>query len=118
MVAIPATPPSLAPPGQGVYFTDHESLQGFRSPGEFAIRLGLPRGTHTECQFYGIVVIEFEVLSPMYVILPPPAPSCRQGITPGGAREWRTAEQVMLNQEMYVTYIDPTSPSRYFPIPL
>lgn len=118
MGAVPATPPSLARPGQGVYFTDQDSLQGLRSPGDFAARLGLPHRTQIECQFYGLVVIEFEILSSMHVMLPPPAPNCLQGLTPGKAREWRTTVDVLLHENMAVTYIDPTPPPRYFTVPL
>ncbi len=118
MGATPATPPPLARPGQGVYFTDQDSLQGLRSPGEFAARLGLRHRTQSECQFYGLVVIEFEILSSMHIVLPPPASNCRQGLTPGNAREWKTTADVLLDESMRVTYIDPMPPSRYFTVPL
>jgi hypothetical protein len=119
-MALPVSPPRLSPPGAtGVYFTDIKSLEGLLSAGEFAKRLGLGPQAQRECHEYGCAVVEFNVVTPPPVSLPPPAPGALQGLTTGGAREWLTNGNVEVDDGMRVTYIDWThTGARYFEIPL
>src|SRR6185369_7441690 len=120
-MGLPVSPPTLAPPGAtGVYFTDIKSLEGLLSAGDFAKRLGLGLQAHRECNEYGCAVVEFDVVSPPPVSVPPPAPNAKQqGLTTGGAREWLTGGNVKVEDSMRVVYIDWTHNGvRFFEIPL
>ena len=89
------------------------------SSGDFAKRLGLGRQAHIECNEYGCAIVEFDVVSPPAVFVPPPAPGATQGLTTGGAREWLTTGNVRVNDSMRVVYVDWTpNGARYFEIPL
>lgn len=100
------SPPTLAPPGQNVYLTDQESLQGLVSPADFAMRLSLRARDHTECQLYGCAIIELTLPTGTIYTLPYPGPGATPGLTAGGAREWLSTTNIDLASGMHVTYVE------------
>jgi hypothetical protein len=100
-------PPCLAPPSsQGLFFTDRESLEGIMLPEQFAHRYGLSLPDQQDCQLNGCAIIKFHLPQQGDVVLPNPYPGQTPGLSPGGAREWKTTFNLPLNSSMEVTYID------------
>lgn len=112
-ISVPS--PLLGPSvSRGLYITDRESLQGLVTPTDFASRLSLSSRAHSECN-YGCAVIEFDLSG---YLLQHPVPLSRavlQGLTAQGAREWIITDDVELNRNMIVTYVEigPNGPRFY-----
>jgi hypothetical protein len=103
------TPPYLTPngPGNGVYFTDEDSLKGIMDPLALANRVELSTYSTTSCDNYGCVVLKFSIRSPSDAMVPEPnAGVTQKGLTSGGAREWMTVRNVPLDASMEVRLIE------------
>jgi hypothetical protein len=98
-------PPRLAPPtSQGFFFTDQESLEGIMLPEQFARRFGLSSQEQQECEQYGCTIIKFHLPKQGNIVVPDPYRDQPPGLSPGGAREWKTNFNLPLDSSMEVTY--------------
>lgn len=92
-----------------------------QGPGDFAWRMGLNAQAQQECQLYGCAVVEFDLPDLNTIVMPPPFPGSRQGLTVGKAREWMTTANVPFDDTtMAVKYVDNGigGGSRWFDLPL
>jgi hypothetical protein len=91
---------------QGFFFTDQESLEGIMLPEQFARRFGLSSQAQQECEQYGCAIIKFHLPKQGNIVVPDPYRDQPPGLSPGGAREWKTTFNLPLDSSMEVTYID------------
>jgi hypothetical protein len=114
MIGIHCQMPFLgAPTSNNFHFTDKQSLEGLRDPAEFARRLSFDLPAHDACQRYGCIIVEFEVLDPVRVTIPPVNQGTQRGLTHRGAREWLYDGQIELSSQTDIIYLDPNGPMHY-----